>query len=97
MKDTAASLLTLVIMAIGLAMIVGGPRAVRFLFAPILAGVGFLVRAIFVLLILLVVLTAALSARRGSPHQGTSTNEMAAAVLSGQAAPEPGKEAGDAH
>lgn len=97
MKDTALALLTLVIMAIGLAMIVGGPRAVRFLFAPIVAGVGFLVRAVFVLLIILAILASALSGRRGSPHLGTSTNEMAVAVSSSHPATAPGKETHDAH
>ena len=69
MKDTLASLLALVIMVIGLVMIVGGSRAVQFLFAPFLAVLRRVVQGLFVALIVLVLVVAAISSKRSSPIQ----------------------------
>lgn len=69
MKDTLASLLMLVIMVIGLVMIVGGSRAVRFLFAPFLSFVRRVVQGLFVALIVFALMAAAISSKRSSPTQ----------------------------
>jgi hypothetical protein len=58
MKGTFTSLLTLVIMVIGLAVIIGGTGAIRTLFAPVLEGIKRLVQRIFFVLIVIVVVTA---------------------------------------
>jgi hypothetical protein len=91
MKNTLTSMLTLVIMIIGLALIIGGPGAVRFLFAPFLSGIRVVVRVCFVALIVLV-LVAALFSRRSAPQRtyGSSAtppqNEVRERVEAGVAA-----------
>jgi len=70
MKGILTMLLTLVIMIIGLAMIIGGPGAVRFLFAPFLSGLRMVVRVVFVALIVLFVVAALLSGKRSATNQG---------------------------
>ena len=87
MKNTLTSLLTLVIMIIGLALIIGGPGAVRFLFAPFLSGIRVVVRVFFVALIVLV-LVAALFSKRSAPQQtyGSSSTPPQNEVREGGAA-----------
>lgn len=69
MKDTFTSLLTLLVMVIGLALIIGGPRAVRFLFAPFLFCIRQSIRVLFVALVVIVLVAAAMSAKRSSTNQ----------------------------
>jgi len=82
MKDALTSLLTLIIMLLGLAMMVGGPRAVRFLFAPFIAGLQAVFRLIFVLLVIYFIAVAALNGNSSQqsgvadPQPDTSTNEI---------------------
>ena len=87
MKNTLTSLLTLAIMVIGLALIIGGPGAVRFLFAPFLSGIRAVVRVFFVALIVLVLL-AALFSKRSVPQQtyGSSSSPPQNEVREGGAA-----------
>ena len=72
MKNTLASLLTLIIMVIALAMIIGGPRAVRFLFAPFLSGIQQAAQRLFVALIVLVLVAAAISSNKEAPKQASN-------------------------
>ena len=75
MKGMLTSLLTLVIMVIGLVLIIGGPGAVRFLFAPLFAGLRQAARLLFVALVVLILVAAALSSRRSAPkHACDSSN-----------------------
>lgn len=69
MKDTVTTPLTLVIMVIGLAVIIGGPGAVRFLFAPLLWTIRQGLRVCFVTLVILVLLVAAISGNKATPKQ----------------------------
>lgn len=73
MTHPLASLLTLFIMVIGLALIIGGPGAVRFLFAPLLAGVQKAVRWVFIAVIVVLLILSAVSRPRSVPeHVRTS-------------------------
>lgn len=76
MKDTLTSLLTLAIMVVGLALIIGGPRAVHFLFAPFISGIRQLLRVLFVALIILVLVSAAMNAIR--PHTPSTPEDVVA-------------------
>ncbi len=69
MKDAVTTLFVLVIMVIGLALIVGGSGAVRFLFAPFIFGIRQLVRMCFVVLILIILVAVVVSSRTSSTKQ----------------------------
>jgi hypothetical protein len=77
MKGTLTSMLTLIIMVIALAMIIGGPRAVRFLFAPFLSGIQQAAQRLFVALIVLVLVAAAISSKRAAPKQVSNSSSSA--------------------
>lgn len=74
MKHAFTSVLTLIIMVIAVAMIIGGPRAVRFLFAPLLTGIQHAAQRLFVALIVLVLVAAALSSKRAAPKQASNSS-----------------------
>lgn len=77
MNDPLTTLLTLIIMIIGLALIIGGLRGVRFVFAPFVVVLRGAIQALFVALILLLIASAVL---RGG--QSRSTQEPASAPVS---------------
>lgn len=75
MKDSLTTPLTLAIMVIGLAMMVGGPRAVRCLFAPFLIGLRCLAQRLFSALLVSIILAAALYSERHEPSQAEATEQ----------------------
>jgi len=69
MKSTLTSLLTLLIVIIGLAMIVGGSGAVRFLFAPFISEIQTVARWLFVILIVIILVVASFHGKKSTPRQ----------------------------
>ncbi len=98
MKEALTTMLTLVLMVIGLALIVGGPGALRFLFAPFVAGLWHALRVIFVVLVMLVLLAAVLSAKKSSPEQAQeATTTVAEGTPENVGHPGAGEEGRDDH
>lgn len=77
MSDPLTALLTLIIMIIGLTLIIGGPRGVRYVFAPFVAVLRGAIRALFVALVLLLIASAVLRVGQSrSPQEPATAPEL---------------------